>query len=30
MDAKLAKDLYKQINNELFASYLYLSMSAWF
>ncbi len=30
MDAKLAKDLTKQINNELFASYLYLSMSAWF
>jgi len=30
MNDKLLKALNEQINNELYASYLYLSMSAWF
>ncbi len=30
MDNKITKALNDQINNELYASYLYLSMSAWF
>jgi ferritin len=30
MNEKMVKALNEQINNELYASYLYLSMSAWF